>query len=106
MTNNLGAINKKILGSGQSFSAVTLADGSTVQTGTVATLLHNARLYDALPADAKEERQKLQEEMLAAVPTVDKVGLFDLFSPEEWMAGSSAARRFVGAAAKKLRESR
>ncbi|KAI8592663.1 hypothetical protein HDU89_008396 [Geranomyces variabilis] len=106
MTNDLAAINQKILGADQSFITVTLADGSRVQTGTVATLLHNARLYDALPADAKEERQKLEEEMRAAVPTVEKVGLFDLFTPEEWMAGSSAARRFVGAAAKKLRESR
>ncbi|KAI8816139.1 uncharacterized protein EV422DRAFT_623645 [Fimicolochytrium jonesii] len=103
MTADLAKINQKILPQGHSFTAVTLADGTQVQTGTVATLLHNVRLYDALPADATDERRKLEEEMRAAAPTLDRIGLFDLFTPAEWMAGSSAARRLVGGFAKDLR---
>ena len=86
----LGKINQKILADGESLPAVTLQDGSRVQTGTVATMLHNIELYNS------GERGPVEEELRLAVPTVVKVGLFDLFSPEEWIDGANAGRRFVG----------
>ncbi len=83
-------INQKILADGESLPAVTLKDGSRVQTGMVATMLHNIREYDA------GARGEVERELELAIPTLFKVGLFDLFQPEEWIAGSSPGRRFVG----------
>lgn len=34
--------------------------------------------------------------MTAAIPTLQKAGLFDIFPPEEWARGTSEGRRFVG----------
>ncbi|MDX5371120.1 MAG: hypothetical protein LPK18_01610 [Pseudomonadaceae bacterium] len=42
--NELARINGKILAAGEQLPAVTLHDGSRVQTGTVATMLHNIEL--------------------------------------------------------------
>jgi hypothetical protein len=39
-----------------------------------------------------------------AVPTLFKVGLFDLFSVEEWISGNNAGRKFVGEKAKEFLE--
>jgi len=86
----LAAINQKILADGESLPLVQLKDGSRVQTGTVATMLRNIELYNA------GERGDIEEQLEAAIPTVAKVGLFDLFSPDEWIAGSNEGRRLVG----------
>ncbi|WP_435106326.1 DUF7709 family protein [Arhodomonas sp. AD133] len=67
-----------------------LKDGSKVQTGTVATMLHNLRRYN------HGERGAVEEELEAAIPTLVKIGLFDLFSPREWIEGDNAGRQFVG----------
>jgi hypothetical protein len=80
----------KIFAEGESLPLVQLKDGSKVQTGTVATMLRNIALYNA------GERGDVERELEAAIPTVAKVGLFDLFPPEEWIAGSNAGRRLVG----------
>ncbi len=40
-TEQLASINQKIIEDGQNLPSVKLKDGSTVQTGTVATMLHN-----------------------------------------------------------------
>src|SRR5690349_1253982 len=88
--NELKNINQKILAEGESLPAVTLKDGSRVQTGTVATMLHNIKLYD------DGVRGAVEHELELSIPTLFKVGLFDLFGPEEWMNGSSPGRRFVG----------
>ncbi|KAJ3005301.1 hypothetical protein HKX48_000760 [Thoreauomyces humboldtii] len=94
---NLATINSKILSSGTSFPVVTLSDGTTAQTGTFATLLHNIELYDsAIVAEDFDAARKLEGEMRAAVPTLRKVGLFRLFVPEEWAAGQSPGRKYVG----------
>jgi hypothetical protein len=45
-TEQLRDINQKILAAGESLPAVQLKDGSRVQTGTVATMLHNVALYN------------------------------------------------------------
>lgn len=86
----LARVNQKILAAGETLPAVTLGDGTKVQTGTVATMLHNVKLYDA------GARGQVEQELELSVPTLLKVGLFDLFTPEEWIAGTSAGRRFVG----------
>ena len=56
-----------------------LKDGSQVQTGTVATMLHNIELYNA------GQRGQIEEELKIAIPTLVKVGLFDLFEVDEWI---------------------
>ncbi|SEF67803.1 DUF7709 family protein [Marinobacterium lutimaris] len=94
-TEQLGAINKKIVAEGEELPAVTLKDGSRVQTGTVATMLRNVALYNS------GERGKVEEELETAVPTLIKVGLFELFSLDEWISGSNPGRSFVGQSAKK-----
>lgn len=88
--NDLAAINRKILADGESLPLVQLKDGSKVQTGTVATMLRNIELYNA------GERGDIEQQLAAAIPTVAKVGLFDLFPPEEWIAGNNPGRRRVG----------
>lgn len=97
MRNNndeLATINQKIVSEGEVLPAVRLKDGSVVQTGTVAAMLHNITLYNA------GKKEQVKEELLLAIPTLFKVGLFDLFSPEEWIAGNNEGRTFVGEAAK------
>lgn len=93
--NDLAAINQKILADGESLPLVQLKDGSRVQTGTVATMLRNIELYNA------GERGDIEQQLEAAIPTVAKVGLFELFPPEEWIAGDNAGRRLVGTLAAK-----
>ncbi|MCS6924926.1 MAG: hypothetical protein NZ578_03380 [Candidatus Binatia bacterium] len=93
-TDQLAAINQKIIADGQVLPSVKLKDGSRVQTGTVATMLHNINLYNA------GERGQVERELELAVPTLVKIGLFELFAPDEWIHGSNPGRRFVGERAK------
>ncbi|KDM90543.1 hypothetical protein [Photobacterium galatheae] len=93
-TEQLGSINRKVVAEGENLPAVKLKDGSTVQTGTVATMLHNIELYNA------GQRGEVEQELALAIPTLVKVGLFDLFGPDEWMAGNNPGRCFVGQQAK------
>ncbi|HYB41120.1 MAG TPA: hypothetical protein VEL75_05085 [Candidatus Methylomirabilis sp.] len=93
-TEQLRSINQKILAAGESLPAVRLKDGTRVQTGTVATMLHNIVLYNS------GARGEVERELELAVPTLVKLGLFDLFSPEEWTSGANPGRRFVGLKAK------
>lgn len=60
---SLASVKNKITGDGQSFPELALADGTKVQTGTVSALLHNIRLYDALPEDATVEREELEKNL-------------------------------------------
>lgn len=94
-TEQLGAINNKIVADGEKLPAVTLRDGSRVQTGTVATMLRNVELYNS------GERGRVEEELEIAVPTLIKVGLFELVSLDEWISGTNPGRSFVGRCAKK-----
>lgn len=93
-TDQLGTINKKIIADGEILPVVQLKDGSRVQTGTVATMLHNIMLYNA------GERGEIEQDLVSAIPTLVKVGLFELFSPEEWISGNNPGRKFVGECAK------
>lgn len=92
----LSEINKKIIAEGEALPLVTLKDGTAVQTGTVATMLHNINLYNL------GERGSVEEELTKSVPTLFKVGLFDLFPIEEWIIGDNPGRRFVGLKALQL----
>ena len=94
-TKQLAAVNSKILADGQSLPTVQLKDGSKVQTGTVATMLQNVSLYNA------GQRGQIERELELSVPTLVKVGLFDLFDPDEWIAGKNPGRAFVGTEAKR-----
>lgn len=95
-TKELAEINQKVVQDGEVLPQVKLKDGSRVQTGTVATMLHNINLYNA------GVRCAVEEELILAVPTLFKVGMFDLFSADEWINGTNAGRRFVGEQAKQF----
>lgn len=95
-SNQLSSINQKIIQEGEVLPAVTLKDGTRVQTGTVATMLHNIDLYN------QGLRGEVEQELILAIPTLIKVGLFDLFSPDEWISGDNLGRRFVGEKAKQF----
>ena len=86
----LGRVNQKITDGAASLPAITLKDGSLVQTGTVATMLYNIALYNA------GERGAVEEELKLAIPTLFKVGLFELFPPQQWIDGDNPGRSFVG----------
>jgi hypothetical protein len=89
-TTALNAINRRLVADGERLPAVKLKDGSTVQTGTVATMLLNIERYN------RGERGEVEQQLELAVPTLFKIGLFDLFSPNEWCVGDNAGRAFVG----------
>lgn len=93
-SNELGLINQKIIEDGEILPQVKLKDGSSVQTGTVATMLYNIQLYNS------GHRGEVERELVLAIPTLVKVGLFDLFQVDEWIQGSNAGRKFVGLKAK------
>ncbi len=95
-THELSEINQKVVQEGEVLPQVRLKDGSQVQTGTVATMLHNINLYNA------GIRGEVEAELECAIPTLVKVGLFDLFSVDEWIKGDNAGRRFVGEKAKEF----
>lgn len=105
-TGALANINRSTVAPGEVLPVVTLADGTRVQTGTVATLLRNIATYDRLVADGAAggsgggaddgDLEDLESRLAAAVPTLLHIGMFDLFSPEEWLTGTSPGRRWVG----------
>jgi hypothetical protein len=86
----LGDVNSKLIAEGEKLPLVRLKDGTRIQTGTVATMLHNIREYD------KGSRGTIETELEMAIPTLFTLGMFDLFTPEEWLRGTSPGRRFVG----------
>ena len=89
-TEKLKQVNQKIIADGEVLPVVRLKDGSPVQTGTVAAMLHNIKQYD------RGMRSQIEDELELSIPTLIKCGLFDLFSPDEWVKGNSPGRRFVG----------
>ncbi|KAI0099102.1 hypothetical protein GGR51DRAFT_536710 [Nemania sp. FL0031] len=91
----LSDVNSSALGA--KFPEITLPDGSKVQTGTVGALLINIRTYNtAHAAGDTAKTQALEASFKAALPLLDKVGLFDLFTPEEWIQGNNEGRKAVG----------
>ncbi|KAJ8120018.1 hypothetical protein ONZ43_g3165 [Nemania bipapillata] len=91
----LSEVNSVTLGA--KFPEITLPDGSKVQTGTVGALLVNIRTYNAAHAAGDTAKtQALESSFRTALPLLDKVGLFDLFTPEEWIQGNNEGRKAVG----------
>ena len=95
----LSEINQKVVQDGEILPQVKLKDGSRVQTGTVATMLHNINLYNT------GVRGEVEDELILAIPTLFIVGMFELFSVDEWIQGDNLGRRFVGEKAKAFLES-
>lgn len=93
---DLAVVNQQIVAEGEHLPSVVLSNGQRVQTGTVAAMLYNVKRYNA------GERGAVEQELLAAIPTLVNAGLFDLFPVEEWLAGSNAGRAFVGRAAQEF----
>ncbi|XWW94822.1 hypothetical protein V2A60_002770 [Cordyceps javanica] len=95
---SLQAINNRTLGtSADSFPVVTLPGGDQVPTGTVGALLVNIRAYDAAAAAGDADAQDtLARAIRAAVPVLQRVGMFDLFRPDEWTSDRSQGRTLVG----------
>ena len=98
-TDELAAINSKSVAEGEFFPSVRLRDGTAVRTGTVATMLLNIKRYNS------GERGEVERELELAIPTLHKVGLFELFTTDEWKSGTNAGRSLVGALAEKYIES-
>ena len=94
----LSAVNHKIVAEGETLPLVRLKDGTEVQTGTVGAVLQNIRLYN------QGERGQVEQDLQAAVPTLWRVGLFDLFTPQEFMAGDNAGRKYLGQLAQQYNE--
>ncbi|KAI8946809.1 hypothetical protein F4801DRAFT_39114 [Xylaria longipes] len=91
----LADLNSTTLGA--KFPEITLPDGTVVQTGTVGALLVNIRAYNtAHAAGDTAKTQALEDSFKATLPLLDKVGLFDLFTPEDWIRGDNEGRKAVG----------
>ncbi|KAL7904949.1 hypothetical protein GGI35DRAFT_190675 [Trichoderma velutinum] len=91
---DLQKINNKTLGTdANAFPVITLPGGQKVPTGTVGALLVNIKIYDA---SNDEERKSIEPAIRAAIPVLQRVGMFDLFKPQEWIQGGSPGRALVG----------
>ncbi|KAI0543196.1 hypothetical protein GGR58DRAFT_13539 [Xylaria digitata] len=91
----LSDVNSAALG--VKFPEITLPDGSKVQTGTVGALLANIRMYNEVYSVGDTDKiRALETSFKAALPLLDRVGLFDLFTPDEWLRGDNEGRRAVG----------
>ena len=101
----LNAINERTMG--VNFPSITLPTGEKVQTGTVGALLANMKAFDTIDAkyqkgekmSAEDEAQlnTIKTSIRGAIPTLKRLGMFNLFAPEEWIRGSkSAGRTYVG----------
>lgn len=53
----------------------------------------NVKAYDAADDTSRIE---LESAIRSAIPTLHKVGMFDLFAPEEWISNRSLGRSLVG----------
>lgn len=51
--------------------------------------------------DSNDDRKEIEDDFEARMSTLFNVGLFDLFTPEEWMKGDNAGRTLVGKLAQK-----
>jgi hypothetical protein len=59
--------------------------------------LVNIRAYNtALAASDVAKAKALEESFKTALPLLDKVGLFELFTPDDWIRGDNEGRKAVG----------
>ncbi|ATA55665.1 MULTISPECIES: hypothetical protein [Variovorax] len=64
-----------IIPDGQDFTVI---DGHTVRKGSVGAFLANARVLEDANATA-DERRVARDDLAALIPTLDALGLFDVF---------------------------
>ncbi|BEP69880.1 MULTISPECIES: hypothetical protein [Variovorax] len=64
-----------IIPDGQDFTVI---DGHTVRKGSVGAFLANARVLEDPNATA-DERRVARDDLAALIPTLDALGLFDVF---------------------------
>lgn len=86
----LARVNQKIQAAGETLPHATQQDSHPVPNDLVAALLHNLALYNA------GTRGEVERELELAIPSLVKMGLVGLFSPEEWCNGNNPGRQFVG----------
>ena len=67
-----------------------VADSCVSQGNPVAALLRNIERFN------QGERGLVEQQLAEAVPLLVQTGLFELFSPTEWVRGDNAGRRLVG----------
>ncbi|KAK9802258.1 hypothetical protein SCARD494_00191 [Seiridium cardinale] len=92
---SLADLNSTTLGA--KMPEITLADGTVVQTGTVGALLINIKSYNEAHAAGDQNKMvKMEDAIRSSLPLLKKVGMFDLFAPEEWIQGNNEGRRLVG----------
>jgi len=70
-------------------------EGHKVQAGIIAATMTNIDAYN------QGERGLVEEDLRGAIPFLAKVGLFKLFTPDEWKSNTNAGRNFVGILAQK-----
>ncbi|MCL9780648.1 hypothetical protein M9194_04255 [Vibrio sp. S4M6] len=90
----LSSVNQKIVADGESLPIVMFKDGTKLPTGTVATMIHNIDRYNS------GERADVEQELELAIPVLYKLGLFDLFKPDEWLSQDNLGRNYIGKLAK------
>lgn len=99
---SLQETNNKTLGTtAGAFPIVTLPDGRNLPTGTVGALLVNIKSYDEA---TEEQRAELEPAIQSAIPTLVKIGMFNLFTPQKWASQRSPARSLVGKLAREFLE--
>ena len=99
---SLQETNNKTLGTtAGAFPIVTLPDGRKLPTGTVGALLVNIKSYDEA---TEEQRAELEPAIQSAIPTLVKIGMFNLFTPQEWASQRSPGRNLVGKLAREFLE--
>ncbi|KAF1949079.1 hypothetical protein CC80DRAFT_599202 [Byssothecium circinans] len=75
-----------------------------LQPDTIGALITNIKAYDETMSKPKvdgKRNQILEDVMAATLPLLKKTGLFELFTPDDWIKGTSAGRRYIGQLAKK-----
>jgi hypothetical protein len=63
----------------------------------VRALLINIKAYNEAHGRGDVDKMaKLREAMRSSLPLLKKVGMFDLFTPDEWINGDNEGRKLVG----------
>ena len=83
--------------SGVSNPSSSLHHALSTCTDIYRALLVNIRAYNEAHANGSwAKMETLRTALRAAIPLLQKVGMFDLFPPEEWIQGNNEGRKLVG----------
>lgn len=95
-----------------SIKVVTLSSGERVPTGTVAAFMKNLKAYEECaeaessgklsPEEVQDKKKSIESEIRQSLPLLKKLGMFELFSVEEWGSNTArASRKFVAEEARR-----